>query len=129
MHAVSPPESIHTLSLDALRHDDITFWSLWSGEDVVGCIALRALNPRHGEIKSMRTADKYRQKGAAARLLQHLEHEALSRGYEELSLETGTMPYFNAARAFYLKHGFVEVAPFEPYQPDPNSVFYSKTLR
>ena len=45
-----------------------------------------------------------------------------------LSLETGSWPYFEAARAFYRRHGFVECPPFGDYNPDPNSVFMTLEL-
>ena len=70
----SPPESIHALDLEALRGPDITFWCVWQGAELMGCGALKELTPRHGEIKSMRTASRHLRKGVAARL-----HEPHSR--------------------------------------------------
>ena len=29
MHQHSPPESVHALDLEALRHPSITFWTAW----------------------------------------------------------------------------------------------------
>ena len=52
----SPPESVHALDLAGLRSPDVTFWTAWSGDDLLGCGVLRELGPGHGEIKSMRTA-------------------------------------------------------------------------
>jgi len=56
MYELSPPESVHALDLDALRSPDITVWSAWEGDELLGCGALKELDSRSGEIKSMRTA-------------------------------------------------------------------------
>ena len=79
MAELSPPESIHALDLDGLRRADVSFWTLWQQGQLLGCGALREIDPAHGEIKSMRTADAHRRKGAAARMLQHLLDEARRR--------------------------------------------------
>src|SRR5437763_91612 len=92
MHEHSPPESVHALDLDELRRDDIRFWSIWSGHELVGCGALKELSPMHGEIKSMRTKPAFRGKGAGKAMLRHILEEARRRGYTRLSLETGSMP-------------------------------------
>src|SRR5947209_7711860 len=93
MAEVSPPESRHALDVDGLRQPDVTFWSIWDGRKLAGCAALKELDERHGEIKSMRTAYEYQRQGVASRLLQHLIEEGQSRGYRRLSLETGSMDY------------------------------------
>ena len=118
----SPRESIHALDLDRLRVPEITFWSAWSGDALLGCAALRELAPDHGEIKSMHTAVEHRGKGVAARLVAHLLDVARVRGYRRVSLETGTMDGFAAARALYARFGFRPCPPFGDYRVDPNSV-------
>jgi putative acetyltransferase len=128
MQQHSPPESVHALDPDRLRTPDLTFWSAWEGEDVLGCAALRELGPAHGEVKSMRTAAAHRRRGVAAFLLAHVVAEARHRGYTRLSLETGSPEAFAPARAMYARHGFVECAPFEPYAADPFSVFMTLDL-
>ncbi len=126
----SPPESVHAIDVDvaALRAAPITFWSVWDGERLAGCGALKALEPDHGEIKSMRTVDAYRRRGVAARLLEHLLAEARERGYRRLSLETGSGPAFAPAHALYLRFGFADCAPFGEYAPDPYSRFLTLAL-
>lgn len=126
----SPPGSVHAIDVDvaALRAAPITFWSVWDGERLAGCGALKALEPGHGEIKSMRTVDTYRRRGVAARLLGHLLAEARERGYRRLSLETGSGPAFAPAHALYLRFGFADCAPFGDYAPDPYSRFLTLTL-
>ena len=124
----SPPESIHALDVDGLRAPDITFWTMRDGDLVVGCIALKRLDARHGEIKSMRTASGHLRKGVGAALLEHLVVEARRRRYERLSLETGSGPGFEAAHALYLKFGFEYCGPFGDYREDPFSRFMTMML-
>ena len=90
MRATSPPESVHALDLDRLRAPSITFWSIWDGDTLLGCGALKQLDPQHGEIKSMRTPQQQRRRGAGRAMLEHLVAEARRRGYHRLSLETGS---------------------------------------
>jgi putative acetyltransferase len=118
----SPPESIHALDLDRLRAPEITFWSAWSEGALLGCGALKELTPDHGEIKSMHTAEAHRGKGVAARLLAHILDEARARSYRRISLETGSMEGFAAARALYARFGFTICPPFAQYREDPYSV-------
>ena len=128
MYATSPRESVHALDLDALRKPDISFWTLWDGVTLAGCGALRQLDARHGEIKSMRTSSSYRRRGVGTRMLQHIIETARQRGYSRLSLETGSMEYFAPARELYRRFGFTECEPFGSYMPDPNSVFMTFDL-
>ena len=59
MKAVSPPESKHALDLAGLRKPEITFWSVWDGDCIIGCGAIKELSSKHAEIKSMRTNVAY----------------------------------------------------------------------
>src|SRR5688572_33003596 len=128
MHEHSPPESVHALPLEQLRRPEITFWSVWQGAELMGCGALKELDPRHGEIKSMRTATAHLRKGVAAKLLEHIVTEAKKRAYRRLSLETGSMAAFTPARALYAGFGFQPCGPFGDYLDDPNSVFMTMDL-
>lgn len=128
MYATSPPESVHALDLEALKQPHISFWSIWDGSNLAGCIALKELDGGHGEIKSMRTSRDYHRRGVASRLLNHLIEESLKRDYQRLSLETGVEDYFAPARLLYKKHGFIECDPFADYVLDPNSVFMTLAL-
>jgi putative acetyltransferase len=124
----SPPESIHALDVEALRKPDITFWSAWQGSELMGCCAIKQLDPRHGEIKSMRTASSHRRRGVAAMLMQHILEEARRRCYERLSLETGSMEAFAPAHRLYASFGFEMCGPFDDYVEDPYSVFMTREL-
>ena len=128
MHQLSPPESIHALGLEKLRRPDITFWTVWEGSELMGCGALKELDPAHGEIKSMRTATAHLRKGVASVMLRHLLDEARRRSYRRVSLETGAGAAFEPARRLYRRFGFVECGPFGEYRPDPNSAFMTLEL-
>lgn len=126
MAQVSPPESRHALDLDGLRKPDITFWSIWNDSDLAGCGALKELDEYHAEIKSMRTVDSYLRNGVASQMLRHIIDEARRRGYRRLSLETGSMAYFEPARKLYASFGFSYCGPFASCVEDSNSVFMTK---
>ncbi len=123
MHALSPAESVHALNLDGLRVPEVTFWTAWDDVGLAGSAALKQLTPRHGEVKSMRTPTARRRQGAGRALLVHVIDEARRRGYQRLSLETGSHPAFLAAHRMYEKFGFQYCEPFGDYREDPNSVF------
>ncbi|MGR6504013.1 GNAT family N-acetyltransferase [Shewanella sp. Koi 1] len=128
MRATSPPESVHALDLDGLRQPNIRFWTLWDGRNLAGCGALKWLDAEHAEIKSMRTATTYKQQGIASKVLQHLINDAKAAGVQRLSLETGSMAFFQPARNLYAKFGFELCGPFADYVLDPNSLFMTKRL-
>lgn len=128
MHSLSPPESVHALDLDGLRRPGVTFWTVWSGTQLLGCGALKELASDHGEIKSMRTVEHHRRNGVGRAMLRHIIDEARRRGYTQLSLETGTQPGFAPARRLYQAHGFVDCPPFADYSDDPNSCFMTLRL-
>ncbi|QJY50312.1 GNAT family N-acetyltransferase [Pseudonocardia broussonetiae] len=128
MRATSPPESVHALDLDGLRDPAITVWTVVEDGAVVGCGALKVLEPGHAEIKSMRTAASHQGRGIGTAVLRHLLAEARARGLHRLSLETGTQEFFAPARALYARHGFVPCPPFAGYTDDPNSAYLTLEL-
>ena len=128
MHANSPPESVHALDLSGLKAAEVTFWTAWEGDAVLGCGAIKQLDPSHGEIKSMRTAAAHLRKGVAQRILTQILHTAQQRGYQRLSLETGTSAAFRPALALYESFGFTRCGPFAHYREDPYSLFMSKQI-
>ncbi|MFT4399839.1 GNAT family N-acetyltransferase [Bacillus sp. SW14] len=128
MTLMSPPESIHALDAERLRGPEMTFWSAWEGNELAGCGALKELDSRNGEIKSMRTAASHLRKGVAKQVLKHILSEARKRDYERVSLETGSMASFEPARKLYESFGFQYCEPFADYVEDPNSVFMTKKL-
>jgi len=126
--AETAPGSAHALDLSGLRAPEVTFWSAWEDDAVVGVGALKRLSADHGEIKSMYTAEAARGRGVGSAMLRHIIAAARGHGISRVSLETGSWPYFAPARALYAQHGFVECAPFGDYQPDSNSVFMTLAL-
>jgi len=126
--AVSPPGSCHALNVDKLRAPGVTFWTVWDGDHLLGCGALKELDPGHGEVKSMRTANAHLRRGAASVVLEHIVGVARRRGYKKLSLETGAGGYFAAAHGLYKKFGFRDCAAFGDYRPDENSRFMTMEL-
>ncbi len=128
MMANSPRESCHFLDLSGLKAPDVTFWTAWDGDTLLGCGALKELDPTHGEVKSMRTAPEHLRRGTGAALVSHIIAAARARGYRRLSLETGSGEAFEPAHALYRQFGFTESPPFGDYQPDPFSRFMSRVL-
>jgi putative acetyltransferase len=124
----SPPESIHALDVEGLRKPEVTFWSAWEDGKLAGCGALKELDNKHGEVKSMKTAPNHLRKGVARKLLIHIIAEAKKRGYNQLSLETGSMDAFLPAKKLYESLGFQYCGPFSDYVEDPNSVFMTLNL-
>jgi putative acetyltransferase len=121
--------SAHALDVDGLQVPDITFWTIWEDETLLGVGALKRLSADHGEVKSMHTAEPVRRMGAGSAMLRHIIAAARACSMTRLSLETGSWDYFRPARAFYARHGFVECPSFADYVPDSNSVFMSLDLR
>jgi len=123
----APPESRHALDLPALRAPHVRMWVATDAEGIVGTAALAALDEDHEELKSMRTEPRVRGRGVASGLLAHVLADARERGVARVSLETGSMAFFEPARSLYAKAGFVPCGPFGSYVADPNSTFM--TLR
>ncbi len=120
--AASPPCEAHALDVDGLRADGITFLTAREDGRLLAMGALRQLDATHAEIKSMHTAEDARGRGLGRAMLDHLLSVARDRGCTRVSLETGTMPFFDAARALYASAGFTPCEPFGGYEPSPASV-------
>lgn len=128
LSAITPQESMHALDIDELKQPDVTFWSAWSGNELLGCGALKELDSGHGEIKSMRTTQSQLRRGTASAILRTILAEARRRSYRRLSLETGVGEPFRPAHRLYQKHGFRNCPPFADYREDPNSAFMTREL-
>ncbi len=128
MRSHSPPESVHAFDVDNLRQPDVTFWSVWVGDEIAGCGALKRLDAERGEIKSMRVADAFLGRGIGKAILEHLISEARARGMRSLWLETGSALAFIPALRLYERAGFSRCGPFDGYADDPFSVFMTRTV-
>lgn len=128
MHDNSPPESVFALDLSGLQSPDITFWSVWRGEQIAGIGALKMLTEGSGELKSMRTHPQCLRQGVAGYLLAHIVDEARRRGLPRLSLETGRGPAFEPALTLYRKHGFVNGGAFVEYTASEFNQFLHLSL-
>ena len=128
MHATSPPESVHALDTEGLRHPSVTFWSAWIDGELAGIGALRAMDAERGELKSMRVDDRHLGRGVGRAILRHIMSEARERGMTSLWLETGSTAEFAPALRLYESEGFVHCGPFGDYVDDPFSVFMTRRI-
>lgn len=128
MHRNSPLGSVYALDFSALQGADISFWSVWEDADLLAFGALKQVDPKHGEIKSMRTDHAHRRRGAAGYLLQHLLDTAAARGYNRVSLETGSGDAFAPAIELYRRFGFKPCREFGEYRKSDFNQFMSLDL-
>ncbi len=128
MRAGSPPEACHVLPIDGLRRADIRFFTVRENGTLLGCGALKRLEPGHGEVKSMRTADAALGRGVGQAMFDHLLAVARSEGMTHLSLETGSTEQFAAANRLYAKNGFQRTGAFGDYADTPWTYFYSREI-
>ena len=123
LKSVSPEGSAHVLDIAGLKEPTIKFWSLWEDNQLMGCGALKFLDKEHGEFKSIRVNDKFRNKGYGIKVVNHLIDEAKRLNVKKLSLETGAGIFFSPARKLFNKCSFKVCEPFSHYKEDINSVY------
>ena len=128
LKSASPEGSAHVLDIPGLRTSSIKFWSLWLNDDLFGCGALKFLDKKHGEFKSIRIHDDYRNKGNGVKIVNHLILEAKKLEIKRLSIETGAGKFFEPARKLFKKCLFEPCEPFAHYKIDPNSLYYTKQI-
>ena len=128
LRSVSPQGSAHVLDIAGLKDPSIKFWSLWDENDLVGSGALKFLDKQHGEFKSIRVNDKFKNKGYALKIINHLIDQAKKLNIRRLSLETGSGEFFAPARKIFIKYGFKACEPFSHYKDDINSVYMSMLI-
>jgi len=128
LRSVSPEGSAHVLDIAGLKDPSIKFWSLWEESDLMGSGALKFLDAEHGEFKSIRVNDKFKNKGYSLKIINHLINEAKKLNIKRLSLETGSGKFFMPARKLFDKCGFEVCKPFSHYEDDINSVYMSMLI-
>jgi putative acetyltransferase len=127
-HENTPIEHVHALDLGELLSPSISFFSARCDGALLAMGALKELDPEHGELKSMHTLETARNQGVGSALVEHVLALARRRGYERVSLETGTTAVFAPARALYARFGFVPCDAFADYQPSPDNAFFTLRL-
>ena len=128
LRSVSPEGSAHVLDIKGLKDSSIKFWSLWENDMLMGCGALKFLDEGHGEFKSIRVHDNFRNKGNGLKIIKHLIEEAKKLNIKRISIETGTGKFFEPARKLFKKCNFEICEPFAHYKKDTNSLYLSKLL-
>ena len=128
LRAASPKGSAHVLDIPGLKVASIKFWSLWEKESLLGCGALKFLDKVHGEFKSIRVHDNFRNKGNGIKVINHLIDEAKRLNIKRLSIETGAGDFFIPARKLFNKCNFEPCEPFAHYKKDINSIYLTKLI-
>ena len=128
LRAASPEGSAHVLDIPGLKVSSIKFWSLWEDNKLMGCGALKFLSNEHGEFKSIRVQDDFRNKGNGIRVIKHLIEEAKKLKIKRISIETGAGKFFEPARKLFNKCNFKPCEPFAHYKKDINSLYLTKII-
>ena len=128
LRSVSPAGSTHVLDIDGLKDKTIKFWSIWDNEDLIGCGAIKILSQDHGEFKSIRVHDNFRNKGYGIKVINHLIDEAKKLDINRISIETGAGNFFKPARKLFKKCNFELCEPFAHYKKDINSLYLTKLI-
>tara|TARA_B100001057_G_scaffold355687_1_gene357687 strand:+ start:1387 stop:1854 length:468 start_codon:yes stop_codon:yes gene_type:complete len=128
LKAASPEGSAHVLNIEGLKVPSIKFWSLWDDNQLMGCGALKIFEKNHGEFKSIRLHDNFREKGNGIKLINHLIDEAKKLKINQISIETGAGEFFKPARKLFDLCGFKPCEPFAHYKEDINSIYLSKII-
>lgn len=123
-----PPRERHALDADALADSNVEFYALRLDGELLAVGALRRLDDGHAEVKSMHTAEQARRQGLGRAMLEHLLAIARDRGFRRVSLETGSMPAFAAARSLYASAGFSVCGAFGDYAESANKTFMTLRL-
>ena len=128
LRAASPEGSAHVLDIPGLKVSSIKFWSLWENNKLMGCGALKFLSKDHGEFKSIRVHDNFRNKGNGIKIIKHLINESKNLNILRISVETGSGEFFEPARKLFINCKFQPCAPFAHYKEDVNSLYFTKHI-
>jgi len=127
--ANKPAGDIHALDVAGLLDPAVTIFSCRAGGDLLAVGALKRLDRRHAEVKSMHTAEAARGRGIGQAMLAHLIGVARDHGFRRVSLTTGSQPAFAPARSLYASAGFRVCGPFGHYRPSRHSTFMTLALK
>jgi GNAT superfamily N-acetyltransferase len=90
------------------------------GDEVVGCVGLRALGDGYCEMKRMFVLPSHQGKGIGSLLLTRFMEMADVLGYQYVRLDT--IPRLQEALRIYRRAGFKEIAAYY-HNPDPDAVY------
>ncbi len=93
--------------------------------ELAGCVALRPLNDRTGEMKRLYVRSAYRSLGLGQRLVEAVMAAARQAGFRKLCLDT--LPTMASAQSLYRRLGFVEIPPYNDKHL-PGTRFYALAL-
>jgi putative acetyltransferase len=127
-HDVTPTEHVHALGLGGLLDPAVTFFAARQDGGVAGIGAIKELDRSHAELKSMHTVVSARGQGIGRAMVDHLLDVAVTRGYQRVSLETGTQRAFAPARTLYRTAGFTPCEPFGEYTANAHSICMTMEL-
>ena len=96
------------------------------GDHLLGCIALKALEPGVAEIKRLFVRPQARGTGVAKALVAEVLKLAQDRGYREVKLDT--LAEMTPAIALYKSFGFAPIPPYGSH-PYPGLVTLGKVLQ
>tara|TARA_Y100001958_G_C20846418_1_gene290787 strand:- start:53 stop:520 length:468 start_codon:yes stop_codon:yes gene_type:complete len=128
LRAASPEGSAHVLDIPGLKIPSIKFWSFWENDELLGCGALKFLEKNHGEFKSIRIHDNFRNKGIGSQVIKDLIKKAVKLNIKRISIETGAGKFFEPARKLFKRCKFEPCKPFAHYKEDINSLYFTKLI-
>jgi len=106
------------------------FWGAFSGDELVGTIALINIGHHAGTISKMFVKDGHRGTGLALQLLETLVQDAAKKQMTDIYL--GTSAVLKAAHRFYERNGFIltDINEFPTYFPRVaiDTMFYKLSL-
>jgi putative acetyltransferase len=126
--ANTPPQDIHALDVDQLVGPAVTLYGYRRDGELLAVGALKQLDGRHAELKSMHTAAAARGRGIGRAMVEHLIGVARDHGFSRVSLETGSGAAFAPARSLYAQAGFTPCGPFGDYPPGRGNTFMTLAL-
>lgn len=126
--AAWPEHGDYVLDPEELKAGGTLFWTLSAEGRIAGCVAMKRINGKQAEIKSLNVDPGFRGHGFGRMLVEQVIDTARTRGFNELLLETGSMDYYAAARKLYAGMGFEPCGVFGDYRDDPASRFMRLAL-
>ncbi|HEY9229164.1 MAG TPA: GNAT family N-acetyltransferase [Gemmatimonadaceae bacterium] len=126
LNVVTPKEHMFGLHPGEAADPRLRFFIIEAEDAIVGCGALRELEPGIVELKRMFVRPAFRGRGYGRDLLEQVEREAIAAGIDRIRLETSAdLP---VAVGLYRSFGFVEIPKYGEYVNSPYSLCMEKRL-